>query len=164
MSHVTKRLQAYVDNESDPQERRRIEHHCAGCTACAAELAALQTVWTGVARAALSATEPGLPESFGPRLLRRLAGRGRRDDLGWAWPAWRWRPGLQTGLAGAAAIAGLAAGLLVGGLNGVGSAEVDRLGSDDTVSLLAESSNLYGGDWALDRIWSIAADEEESAQ
>ena len=163
MAHVTEFLQAYVDGELPTHDRRRVEEHCAHCADCARELAALQAVWATVADVA----EPPLERSLLPQVRRRLAERSRGGVGGFVAVLTdsRWPRLARAGFASAAVTAGLAVGLIAGG---PGSAQLGDGGviegglSDraEAMNLLEESSNLYGGDWALDQLWLAAADEE----
>jgi len=167
MKHVTEYLQAYVDGELPRGGRRDVEEHCARCAECARELAALQAVWATVARAA----EPPLAQSLLPKVRRRLTERSRGGAGGFVdmLTGNRWPPLARAGFASAAVTVGLAVGLMAGGPGsarlGDGDVIEGGLGDrTDAMNLLEESSNLYGGDWALDQLWLAAADEEESVR
>ena len=171
MEHVTEHLQAYVDGELPTPDRHRVEEHCAHCAECARELAALQVVWATVTSAFSGESESPLERSLLPQVSRRLAerSRGGLGGLGAMLAGSQWPRLARAGFASAAVTAGLAMGLLAGGPGSarLGDGGVIQGGLTDrteAMNLLEESSNLYGGDWALDQLWLAAADEEESVR
>lgn len=96
-------LAAYVDDQADPVDREIAEGHLEGCAQCAAELADLRSF------RALMTTYP--PQEHSQAEAPSLGSRLRE--------VWRRRPALVLGpLAGAAAAAVLAVGLLHGRMPG----------------------------------------------
>ncbi len=171
MEHVTKHLQAYIDGELPTRDRHRVEEHCAHCAECARELAALQAVWATVTSAHSGASESSLERSLLTQVRRRLAERSRGGvgGFGAMLTGSQWPRLARAGFASAAVTVGLAVGLMAGGPGSarVGDGGVIEIGLTDrteAMNLLEESSNLYGGDWALDQLWLAAAYEEESVR
>ena len=88
MSHLTEeQLNLYLDDELLTVERAAVEAHLAGCDACRAELASLQTLFT-----ALDALQPkALAADLTPVVLREVAAERRRTvrrrRISWLVPA-----------------------------------------------------------------------------
>ncbi|MFB0536037.1 MAG: anti-sigma factor [Anaerolineae bacterium] len=88
MSYLTEeQLNLYLDNELSTVERAAVEAHLAGCDACRAELASLQTLFT-----ALGALQPeALAADLTPLVLRGVAAERRRTvrrrRISWLVPA-----------------------------------------------------------------------------
>jgi len=88
MSHPTEeQLNLYLDDELSTVERAAVEAHLAGCDACRAELASLQTLFT-----ALDALQPeALAADLTPVVLRGVAAERRRTvrrrRISWLVPA-----------------------------------------------------------------------------
>ncbi len=106
-----------------------------------------------------------MAQSLLPQVRRRLAERSRGGTDGFVaiLRGSRWPRLARAGFASVAVSAGLAVGLMAGG---PGSAQLDDGGviegglgdRTDAMNLLEESSNLYGGDWALDQLWLAPAE------
>jgi anti-sigma factor RsiW len=81
MTHLTEeQLNFYLDDELSAVERAAVEAHLAGCDACRAELASLQTLFT-----ALDALQPeALAADLTSAVLREVTAERRRA-------VWRWR-------------------------------------------------------------------------
>ncbi len=106
MTHVTDRLQRYVDGELLAADVREVEAHLRICAVCRDECEALTALWQAVDAAA-----PAAPvASVWPALAARRAGRRTAAPAPW----------LRGGLAAAALAAGLMLGL---GLDHAGRTE-----------------------------------------
>lgn len=103
-------LPAHALGALDPEERRELEAHLAGCPECRARLAE----WAATAEALAESVDPARPAAAArERLLRRV----EEQDAARPGPAERRRrgPRFAAGAAAAAVVAALLAGLLAGG-------------------------------------------------
>jgi anti-sigma factor RsiW len=131
MTHVTDRLQRYVDGELLSTDAREVEAHLRACDACRDECASLGALWQAVDAAEL----PAPAAVVWPALAARRAGGRRAAPLPW----------LRGGLAAAALVAGLVLGL---GLDRTSESETTggTLAVDDETGYLQTMTTL-------DQIW-----------
>jgi anti-sigma factor RsiW len=139
MTHVTDRLQRYVDGEMAAAEAREVEAHLQTCRACRDEWTAVRALWQTVDAAAPAAPTVVL----WPHLAARLAARRRGASSPW--------------LRGSLAAAALAAGLMLGlGMNHTGqSAAPEVAASDDEDGFLQTLTTL-------DQIWWSAGAQDDA--
>ncbi len=98
MSHLGRRLSAWIDGELDEAERDRVLVHLARCEPCRGEAAALRTL-----KRRMSALGEAAADSAFTRRLIGLAASGSPFGPGPAWPApgsalaerWPGRPGRE---------------------------------------------------------------------
>ncbi len=138
MTHVTDRLQRYVDGELVAADAHEVDRHLRECAACRDECEALRGLWQLV-----DAGAPAAPAvSVWPALAARRAGRGRPAPSHW----------LRGGLAAAALAAGLMLGL---GLDRTGQpGATDVLAADDDEGFLQTLTTL-------DQIWWSAGAQDD---
>ena len=80
-------IQAYLDGEASAGERGRVEHHVAGCPACARELESSRQL-----RQMLSGSEErAVSDSFERRLMARVQARERASGPAAWWERFRLR-------------------------------------------------------------------------
>ena len=138
MTHVTKQLQAYLDGELPPPVAHQVREHLQACADCCRELAAIEQTWSAVDRARRSE----LTSDLWPAVAARLPGRQRGAHAIW------WR----TGLATAAAAAGLLLGLQ---LDRVLTGSVTQ--STRPIASTTSTTDIYLNDVTpLDEVWWAA--------
>jgi anti-sigma factor RsiW len=81
------RLQDYLDGELPPGEVGAFRAHLAGCPACAADMASLQSLIATLERAPLLAPRPELTLRILGRVLPARVRRRRLAALGWGYSA-----------------------------------------------------------------------------
>jgi len=139
MKHVTGLLAARLGGELDRAGAQVVEDHLAGCAACRAEAARLQSTWDALALAALA---PAALAPAGPRA--DLWARVRERTFGPERAGWFF--GRSAAARVSLALATLALGVLVGRWTGtLGGTAVAAEGSND-------DSNLAGV-WLEDSTW-----------
>ena len=114
MKHVTDIMTAYLAEELAPADRARVEDHCAGCAACAAELEKTRRAWALLETADVTVNR-------NPRLWAAVRERTLDRDE-WFFGA---RPWTRRGWATGALAAGLMMGVLLPGAFSPGEAEAD---------------------------------------
>lgn len=136
----------------DPVERRRAERHVASCTACAAELAALQAVVRRLDAAGPDVAPPLDAPPPGPALadavLARVAAGRQADDLARRRAARR-ATRRQSWLAGVAAAA-----VLVGGVATVRAGRPEPGPPTETVAVAA-TQGVRASAELIDHTWGV---------
>jgi len=142
MTHITDRIQAYLDGELSPAATVAVAEHLRDCPACRREVADAQRCWRLVDSAA-----PASPRrSVWPQVAAQLARRRARP--GWPWP--------QRGLALVAAVAGLAFGRRLGG-----PAARGETGAAVAADTGAGANYLEASLPSLDQLWLQLGEAEE---
>jgi anti-sigma factor RsiW len=138
MTHVTDRLQRYVDGELLAGGAREVEAHLRACAACRDECTSLRALWQAVDAAEL----PAPAAAVWPALAARHAGRRRAAASLW--------------LRGGLAVAALAAGLMLG-------LGLDRTGESGTTDVLAveNEDGFLQTLTTLDQIWWSAGTQDD---
>ncbi|MBD3220750.1 hypothetical protein GF314_05870 [bacterium] len=147
-THVTGRLQAYLDGEVTGAERETIDRHLDRCESCRAELSALRGLWQAVDAAAEPAPASPIWPAVDDALARR---RGRIQGPPWTWP--------QRGLAAASLAAGLVLGVGLSTLPERGAS-----GADGTVNVIETDDYLQDGLPTLDDLWLEVGAANEDAE
>jgi anti-sigma factor RsiW len=80
--NISKGLLAYVDQRSNPAERRDVEEHLAGCPACRTRAEEFRALWKVMEE--VPAVEPSL--GFDARVRQRVAAEPSRGWFGWFAP------------------------------------------------------------------------------
>ncbi len=85
--HITQQLEAYLDNQLSPEERRRVEEHVANCPDCARRLFDTRRVSAELSPLFKSALgKPHPPAELRTRVRDAIDGQSRRFKIPWAIP------------------------------------------------------------------------------